>query len=192
MRVLSPCQLTTRDFSILQSQLERNDLFGDPILPLIRDKLSSAGVVFPEDIDPRIVTLNSRVVFRVNHGPPDTRVVVHTRENTLVGVTIPIMIPRGLALLGMAEGQHATIHGPDHPDLIVVDEVAFQPEAARRSVAESTSCDRRPPEVHSDSRWSRNTMSASGSGVVHLAARRFVRSQGNPRDGVRGPGRSAT
>ena len=113
---------------------------------MIRDKLSSAGVVFPEDIDPRIVTLNSRVMFRVNDGPPDTRVVVHGRENNLVGVTIPILIPRGLALLGMAEGQEGAIHGPDHPDRIQVDRVAFQPEAARRALMEGISPDGRPRE----------------------------------------------
>ncbi|MEP2117285.1 nucleoside-diphosphate kinase [Bauldia litoralis] len=155
---------------------------------MIRDKLSSAGVVFPEDIDPRIVTLNSRIVFRVNDGPPYTRVVVHARENNLVGVTIPILIPRGLALLGMAEGQQATIHGPDHPDRILVDKVAFQPEAARRALAEGASPDRRPPEVHSGPPHARDTASASGSGVVDLAAQRSVRNPAKLRGGPAGNG----
>ena len=80
------CLLTTKDFSKLRSVLEKDSRPGDPIVPMIRRKLSRADVVFPEDIDPRVVTLNSRVVFQIDDGPVDTRVVVHGDENTVVGV----------------------------------------------------------------------------------------------------------
>lgn len=185
MRPPDRCLLTTRDFSILQSQLERTDLFGNPILPLIRDKLSAAEVVFPEDIDPRVVTLNSRVVFRVNDGPAETRVVVHARENDLIGVTIPILIPRGLALLGMAERQQATPDGPGQPDRIDVVEVAFQPEAARRALGDDVPANQRSDPA--DAR-PRPRDPALTSGAIDLAAQRVIRNRAKLRKGPGGSG----
>lgn len=126
------CQLTTKDFAILETMLERLTATGDPLVPMLRRKLSSATVVFSDEIDPGVVTLNSRVVFRVDGGPADTRIVVQGTLRGFVGLTIPISVPRGLALLGLSAGDEAVIDCPGGPiETLVVEDVLFQPEAAR-------------------------------------------------------------
>src|SRR5690554_8165532 len=60
------CLLTTKDFTIIEVMLERRLGRADPLAPLLRRKLSGAVVMFREDIPPTVVTLNSRVTFRVN------------------------------------------------------------------------------------------------------------------------------
>jgi regulator of nucleoside diphosphate kinase len=97
-------------------------------------KLSEAAVVGADEIDPHFVTLNSRVVFRVDSGPVDTRIVINGEEDSLVGMTILIRVPRGLALLGARAGQDVVATRRDGSiENISVEEVAFQPEAQRRN-----------------------------------------------------------
>lgn len=193
MRDARRCLLTTRDFSILHSILEQNGRRGDPIMPMIRRKLSRADVVFPEDIDARVVTLNSRVEFQINDGPFDTRVVVHGDENSLVGMTIPVAIPRGLALLGLAERQEAVVDGfGGRPERIYVHRVAFQPEAAARAKATKM-----PVHERSDDTPGGSTFESKSTGpteVLDFAARRNGRraSAAGSRDpGNHGPGPTA-
>ena len=89
--------------------------------------------MFRDDIPPTVVTLSSRVAYRVNDGPAETRIVAHDEMRGLVGMLLPITNPRGLALLGLAEGQSMTIPNADGKlDTLTVQEVLYQPEAARR------------------------------------------------------------
>ena len=100
------CQLTTKDFTILEAMLERQNGRDDPVVPILKRKLSSASVVFRETVHPDVVTLNSRVAFRVDDGPSITRIVVQGEPRGMVGMTLPITVPRGLTLLGMAKGRY--------------------------------------------------------------------------------------
>jgi len=130
------CLLTTKDYAILQAMLELGVLRGDPIAPLIQRKLSNAAVVSRDDIDPRVATLKSRVIFRVDNGASDNRILIQGAENSVVGMTIPINVPRGLALLGAREREDIVVERPDgSTENIHVEEVAFQPEAHQRHMA---------------------------------------------------------
>ena len=127
------CQLTTKDCVVLEAILERSHDSGDPTLPLVRQKLAQAKVFFSNEIDPRVVTLNSRVVFCVNDGPPKTRVVAQRDEGLLPGVILPLTSLRGIALLGMQEGQLIALRQPcGLIETILVEHVEYQPEAAMR------------------------------------------------------------
>ena len=89
--------------------------------------------MFRDDIPPTVVTLSSRVVYRVNDGPAETRIVAHGEMRGLIGMLLPITNPRGLALLGLAEGQSIAIPKADGSfETLTVQEVVYQPEAARR------------------------------------------------------------
>ena len=99
------CILTTKDFSILEVMRDRCLGMDDPLAPLIKQKIDSAQVVFRDDVAPDVATLSSRVRFRVDEGDPDTRILSHERMASAVGMFLPITIPRGLALLGLEEGQ---------------------------------------------------------------------------------------
>lgn len=132
------CLLTTKDFTILEVMLDRR-LPGDATLaPFIRRKLDQAVVVFRDDIPANVVTLNSRVSYRVDEGEAETRIISHDELRGLVGFTLPITHPRGLALLGLQEGQSITIATDDGgSETLSVEQVLFQPETAGRKMTES-------------------------------------------------------
>lgn len=126
--------LTEKDVAILEAMLVRRQALGDPLAPLIERKLSEATVVAPEAIGPSFVTLNSRVVFRVGSLEPDERTLVRHEGRGTIGRGLPIDTRRGLALLGMAQGQAALVQrrGGGH-ETILLEKVFYQPEAARRA-----------------------------------------------------------
>lgn len=130
-----PCQLTTKDYTILEVMLDRRRGRDETMAAILRRKLSNAIVMFRHDIPPSVVTLGSRVVYRVNDGPAETRIIAHDEMRGLVGTTLPVTNPRGLALLGLGEGQSITIARSNGRETLTVQQVAFQPEAARREAS---------------------------------------------------------
>ena len=102
-------QLTTKDYTILEVMRERYQGRDATMSEILQRKISQRAVMFRDDVPPNVVTLSSRVAYRVNDGPPETRIVAHDEMRGLVGMLLPITNPRGLALLGLAEGQSMTI-----------------------------------------------------------------------------------
>lgn len=127
------CILTARDLSILEAMLERCHGREDPMAVLLRRKIESARIVFGEDVAPDVATLDSRVVYRVGAREPDTRVISRDATRTPVGLFLPVSSPRGLALIGLSEGEEFVLTGADGtPETIRLEKVLYQPEAARR------------------------------------------------------------
>lgn len=125
------CILTTKDFTILEAMRDRHADPYDPLAPILARKLKAARMVLHDDIPGNVATLNSRVTFRVDGACAETRVLSHERMNLLVGVFQPITTPRGLALLGLAEGQEYRLFWRGLAERVVLDAVNYQPEAAR-------------------------------------------------------------
>ncbi|UCI22718.1 GreA/GreB family elongation factor (plasmid) [Mesorhizobium sp. B2-1-8] len=133
MPTIDSCQLTTKDYTILEVMRDRHPARGEAFLTILKRKISSAVVVFRDDIPATVVTLSSRVAYRVNDGPAETRIVSHDEMRGLVGMLLPITSPRGLALLGLAEGQSISIPTADGGlETLTVHEVVYQPEDATR------------------------------------------------------------
>ena len=127
------CILTTKDFTILEVMRDRCLGKDDPLAPILRRKIETATVMFREDIPADVATLSSRITFSVDGRDPDTRVLSHDRMTSPVGMFLPITIPRGLALLGLAEGQEFVLaDGEDDELRVLLQAVHYQPEAARR------------------------------------------------------------
>lgn len=126
------CILTTKDFTILEAMRERHADAHHPLAPILARKLKTARMVLHDDIPGNVATLNSRVTFRIDDACAETRVISHERMNLLVGVFQPITTPRGLALLGLAEGQEYLLAWRGVVERVVLDAVNYQPEAARR------------------------------------------------------------
>jgi regulator of nucleoside diphosphate kinase len=132
----SRIQLTTKDYAILEVMLERRTARPDPLTAMLRRKLNAAEIVFRDDIRPRTVTLNSRVVFRVGDDAAETRVLIHGENAFFEDKTLSISTPRGLALLGLQEGQSARVDlGDGRFEELTVERVAHQPEDSERTAA---------------------------------------------------------
>lgn len=127
------CILTTKDFTILEIMLDRCHDRDDPLTPLLERKIASAQVILRADVPANIVTLGSRVTFSVDNRDSDTRVVTADGASAPVGLFLPVSSPRGLALLGLAEGQTFRLAGREGmQESIVLETLHYQPEAARR------------------------------------------------------------
>lgn len=137
--------LTTKDFAVLEVMLTRRRAFADPIVPMLEGKLAESSVVSIGAVEPDVATLNSRVVFSVDGGPAEMRTLLQAEASAPVGSGLPIGTWRGLCLLGMTSGQSALVERPDgKAERIVLEDVAYQPEAARRAVRERHAAARRP------------------------------------------------
>jgi len=127
-------RLTAKDFAVLEAMLMRRCAFADPIAPMLERKLAESRVIATGAVEPDLATLNSRVMFRVGGGSSQTRTLVQAEACAPVGSSLPVATWRGLCLLGMTTGQSALAERPDGPaERILLQAVAYQPEAARRA-----------------------------------------------------------
>ncbi len=125
--------LTTKDFTILEAMAENPLGRHDLLVPIIRSKISKAIVVFRQDLPDGIASINSRVTFSVNGGESDTRVLSTGQVTAPVGLFLPITTLRGLALLGLSEGQDIVLTNADGAEeWLMLHKVDYQPEASRR------------------------------------------------------------
>jgi regulator of nucleoside diphosphate kinase len=128
-----PCRLTEKDHAILERLLAQCHEPHGAFAALLRGKLAGARLWLAADIPPDVVTINSRVIFRADDGPLQTRIVAQSSSTGLVGLLLPVTSLRGLALLGMTAGESIHIEeGEGAITRLAVEAVAYQPEAARR------------------------------------------------------------
>lgn len=127
--------LTSKDFALLENLVHN---WGEPFPDAgdyIRRKLASATVVFPNDIPAGVITLSSRVRFRVGHASPEERTIVGGPSEAVYGMTMPLASPRGVALIGSAVGQTVEAFRPDGAiETLLIEAVPYQPEQARPAV----------------------------------------------------------
>jgi regulator of nucleoside diphosphate kinase len=137
MFVSDVCHLTTKDYATLEI-MQKRSLSGDELMnSILRRKLSRAIVMLGDQIPAAVATLGSQVTFRVNEGPAETRKLASEDFHGLAGLlpVIPISHPRGLAIMGVAEGAGVLLRPDDGPEeTLTVLRVIHQPEAARRTV----------------------------------------------------------
>ena len=140
--------LTAKDFSFLEQMLHAGG-GSDQAHGLIRKKLDEARIVFGTDIDPEVVTLNSRVRYRINGNAPEERTLVAEPGHEVRGMTLQLGTLRGVAMLGMAAGEAVMVPRRDGTiETLVVEAVLYQPEAERNPdpIAEIIS-DAMPPKA---------------------------------------------
>ncbi|MCC4243839.1 nucleoside-diphosphate kinase [Stappia indica] len=136
---IDTCILTTKDFTLLEVMRDRRRGHEDPLVPILKRKLETATVVFREDVPETVATLSSRVTYSVDGRTPDTRVISHDHLSMPMGMFLPITTRRGLALLGLSEGEEFLLQDASgRQERILLQKVHFQPEAARRSGGGST------------------------------------------------------
>ncbi|PBC05935.1 nucleoside-diphosphate kinase [Mesorhizobium sp. WSM3860] len=149
-------RLTTKDLAILEAMLIRRRGFADAIVPMLERKLAESSIVPVGMLEPDVATLNSRVVFRVDEGAPETRTLMLGDAFAPVGSGLPVGTWRGLCLLGMRAGQSVLAKRPDGSgERILLEDVAYQPDAARQATPTAGQRPRGPRLVYSATadRW---------------------------------------
>ena len=137
------CILTTKDLTILEVMLDRALGRDGTLVPVLRRKINSALIMFRDDVPENVATLSSRVTFSVDGKATDTRIISHEKSPT--GMYMPITSLRGLALLGLAEGQAFRFENRDGmEERVLLEKVLYQPEAARK--ARDAVADLAPPK----------------------------------------------
>jgi len=98
----------------------------------LSDELARAAVVEPWDMPPRVVTMNSRVRFRLEDtGGEWCKTLVYPKDIDLDGDTVSILSPVGSALLGLSEGDRVRWERAGGRSIgVEVVEVIYQPERA--------------------------------------------------------------
>ncbi|HTM77353.1 MAG TPA: GreA/GreB family elongation factor [Devosia sp.] len=125
-----PIILTPKDFAVLEGLLSApGESFAGASI-LIRSKLHAATLVFAEDIKPGVVTIGSRVRFRVDAGRAEECTIVASADEAVAGPTLPLDSPRGIGLIGAHVGQSLRVTRTDgKSETLSVEAVLDQPEA---------------------------------------------------------------
>lgn len=124
--------ITALDLERLEALLDDYPSPDNPQVVRLREELSRAEVVEPEQVPPNVVTMRSKVRFVVeSSGEELCKSLVYPREADGSDDLISVLAPIGTALLGLAEGQRIEWPSPGGglvPVRIV--EVVYQPERA--------------------------------------------------------------
>lgn len=96
--------LTVRDFGVLERFARLQLPPDDPDARALFGMLDDSRIVGVDAVGPDVATLGSRIVFAVNGGQPEARVLVLPTRHAAAGWTLAVTASRGLALLGRAAG----------------------------------------------------------------------------------------
>ncbi|WP_377082080.1 hypothetical protein [Roseomonas xinghualingensis] len=105
--------ITARDFMVLEDLARFSMRPADAVTRLLIDKLERCRVLPPGTLPKGVVTLNSRVLFRVDEHPAEARVLVHPDDVMKSGWTLSAVSLRGLALLGRSAGSAVEVEQRD-------------------------------------------------------------------------------
>jgi regulator of nucleoside diphosphate kinase len=130
------CCLTERDVRLLEQAAAIHGGADSAIGRAVTAKIGGSGVELRDDVPQGYVTLNSRVVFRVNGGDPISRVLVHWDMFFVPGLDLSLATPWGITLLGLKVGHEAAAYWRDGTaERIVVEAIPFRPlTASRRAI----------------------------------------------------------
>jgi regulator of nucleoside diphosphate kinase len=130
------CCLTEQDVRLLEQAAAIHGGPDSAIGRAVAEKIGGAAVELCDAIPPGYVTLNSRVVFRVNGGDPISRVLVHWDMFFVPGLDLSLATPWGITLLGLKVGHEVSAYWRDGTaERIVVEAIPFRPVIARRRAA---------------------------------------------------------
>lgn len=132
MSGLPPIIISTLDMERIDVLLEKYPDPGPSEIEALRSELDRADVREPQQMPDNVVTMHSRVRFRiVDDGKAFDRVLVYPREVDDVDDKLSILTPIGTALLGLAVGAHIDWPAPGgETTQVEIVEILYQPERA--------------------------------------------------------------
>lgn len=125
------CILTTNDKTFLRSMCRSRHLSA-AVASLLQIKLRSAITVSTDELPSNVATIDSRVSYNFNFRPAGTKIISRNENRYPSGYALPVNTIRGLALVGMAEGQSIEVQNASGgTDVIQLKAVEYQPQLAR-------------------------------------------------------------
>ena len=119
--------LTARAVSVLTSMLDNAPGTQPYFTALLRQKLRGASICFGSDVPADVVTLNSHVLYTVDGEIAGPHLIVSSEGDDFPDYALSIHDIRGLALLGLSEGQSITVAEDDvAPTMLSVVKVGFE------------------------------------------------------------------
>lgn len=124
--------ISSLDAERLESLLESLPGNAFPGKADLEQELARAAIVDSKDVPPSVVTMNSKVRFRIESSAEEfCLTLVYPRDVDSSGGTISILAPVGSALLGLSQGDMIEWPRPGGGTLKVqIKEVVYQPERA--------------------------------------------------------------
>jgi regulator of nucleoside diphosphate kinase len=130
----NPIQVTRPDFERLAALLDgwwAPDAKTRPLLERLEAELERARVVDSRDIEPGCITIGSKVALRdLRTGRLSVHALVWPNEWSRSELTLSVLSPMGIAVLGYREGDEFEYEAPGGPRRLRVERVLFQPESA--------------------------------------------------------------
>ena len=131
---LPPIYVTSRDARRLRALISSKRAWLDEgVRKFLAQEIDRAVECSPEEIAPDVATMNSRILFRRQAGEGlECRTLVYD-DAAVIGPSVCVFTPVGAALLGLRAGSRMLYDAGDaERALLVVEEIAYQPEARER------------------------------------------------------------
>lgn len=120
--------VTAQDFARIQATIRAAVA---PYTNRLAQGLSCAEIVGQSEMAPKIVTMNSELIYEdVVAGTLHTMRVVYPYDHDPERGKISVLEPLGIAVLGLREGQQIDWMAPSGVPLIRIITITYQPEAA--------------------------------------------------------------
>jgi regulator of nucleoside diphosphate kinase len=124
--------ISERDAGRLEALLARLPAEAFPGKAALEGELDRADIVDPKKIPPTVVTMNSKIRFRVTTSAEEfCLTLVYPKDVDESGGTVSVLAPVGSALLGLSQGDAIEWPKPGGGTLKVrIEEILYQPERA--------------------------------------------------------------
>lgn len=108
-----PTLLTPDDHARLQVLMATLTGRRTPLAELVRRKLGTAVLILPSELTPDLVTSGRQVRFNLDGVRSEECTLVWSPNERTTGHALSLLIPRGLALLGLSIGQEISFRTDD-------------------------------------------------------------------------------
>jgi regulator of nucleoside diphosphate kinase len=134
--------ITDRDLHRLEQLASVFLPLGYPVAQFLTEELERAEICPASEVPSDVVTMNSRVVFRIGStGAREHRILVYPEDYPVDGrqdAYVSVLTPVGAALIGLRVGsgmEFETLNG--RRQSLVVEDLAYQPEDSERHARSS-------------------------------------------------------
>ncbi len=126
----APRTITDQDSRRLAEVVELYEDKAGALAEALQRELERAVIVPSKAVEASVVTMNSHVVCRDDHGTVREVHVVYPQDADASAGRVSVLTPLGAALLGARVGERVHVVGRGSARAWTIEEIRYQPEAA--------------------------------------------------------------